>query len=187
MISLVQLWLPILAAAIAVFVASSLVHMVFKWHASDYRGLSNEDDVRAVIRAGAPRPGQYFIPFCPDKREMGKPEVIAKFKEGPVGQLVLWPLGPPNMGRPLGLWFALNVVIAILAGYLACRTLAAGSSFGQIVRVVGIVTFAAYATGPLQAAIWMGKPWRSVAKEVGLDALMYAAVSACVFGWLWPR
>ena len=186
MVSLVQLWLPILAAAIAVFVASSLVHMVLKWHASDYLGLPNEDDVRAVIRAGAPGPGQYFIPFCPDKREMGKPEVIAKFKEGPVGQLVLWPLGPPNMGRPLGLWFALNVLVAILAGYLACYTLAAGSSFAQIARVVGLFTFVAYAGGPVQQAIWMGRPWSSTGKEVG-DALIYAVVSACVFGWLWPR
>ena len=82
MISLVQLWLPILVAAIAVFVASSLVHMVFKWHASDYKGLSNEDDVRAVVRAGAPGPGQYFIPFCPDKKEMGKPRSSPSSRKG---------------------------------------------------------------------------------------------------------
>jgi len=186
MISLVQLWLPILVAAVAVFVASSLIHVVFRWHAADTKGLANEDDVRAVMRAGGVGPGQYFIPFCPDKKELANPEVVAKFKEGPVGLLVLWPLGAPNMARPLGLWFALNVVIAILAGYLACRTLAAGSSFAQIVRVVGIFAFAAYACGPVQQAIWMGRPWASAGKEVG-DALIYAVVTGLAFGWLWPR
>ena len=186
MISLVQLWLPILVAAIAVFVASSLIHMVFNWHAADYRGLSNEDDVRAVIRAGGAGPGEFFMPYCADKKDMGKPEVIAKFREGPVGQLVLRPVGAPTMGKALGLWFALNLVIAILAGYLACRTLAAGSSFAQIVRVVGLFTFVAYAGGAVQQAVWMGKPWASAAKDVG-DALIYAVVTGLAFGWLWPR
>ena len=186
MISLVQLWLPILVTAVAVFVASSLVHMVIRWHAGDYRGLANEDDVRAVMRAGDARPGQYLIPFCRDPKDMQKPEVLAKLNEGPVGLLVLRPLGTYAMGKYLGLWFALILAVAILAGYLACRTLAAGSSFAQIARVVGIVTFAAYACGPVQSAIWMGKPWGSAAKECA-DALIYAAASACVFGWLWPR
>jgi hypothetical protein len=186
MISLVQLWLPILVAAVAVFVASSLVHMVLRWHVSDYRQLPNEDDVRAVVRAGAPGPGQYFVPYCADPKEMGKPEMIAKFREGPVGMLVLRPLGPPTMGKALGLWFGLNLLVAILAGYLACYTLAAGSSFPQIFRVVGLFAFVAYAGGPLQQAVWMGKPWASAGKEVG-DALIYGVVTGLAFGWLWPR
>jgi len=186
MISLAQLWLPILVTAVAVFAASSLVHMVLRWHASDYRQLGNEDDVRAVMRAGAAGPGQYFIPYCADPKEMGRPEMVAKFKEGPVGLLVLRPVGMPSMGKPLGLWFGLNLLVAILAGYLACRTLAAGSSFPQIFRVVGLFTFAAYAIGPLQQAVWMGKPWASAGKEAG-DALIYGVVTGLVFGWLWPR
>ena len=90
------------------------------------------------------------------------------------------------MGSSMALWFALNVVIALLAGYLASRTLPSGASFLAVCRLVGIVTFLAYACGGLQAAIWMGKPWRSAAKDL-LDALIYAAVSALAFNWLWPR
>ena len=186
MISLAQLWLPILVAAIAVFAASSVIHMVVKWHNTDYRKLGNEDDVRAVIRAGASGPGQYFIPYCTDPKEMQKPEMLQKFKEGPVGLLVLRPPCTPSMGKPLGFWFLLNLAIAILAGCLACYTLAAGSSFLQIFRVVGIATFLAYAGGTIQQAIWMGKPWVSTGKEVA-DAFIYAIASAAVFGWLWPR
>ena len=43
MVSLSQLWLAIVLAAVAVFVASSIIHMVLKYHNADYRGLGNED------------------------------------------------------------------------------------------------------------------------------------------------
>ena len=186
MVSLVDLWIPIVFSAVLVFAASSLVHMVFKWHNSDYRKLANEDDVRVAIRSSNPQPGQYVIPHCADMKDMGKPEMLQKFQEGPVGLLTLRPACTPSMGRPLGLWFALNVVVALAAGYLASRTVPFGASFLAVCRVVGIVTFLAYACGGVTQAIWMGKPWNSAAKE-GLDAFVYGLVSAAAFGWLWPR
>lgn len=57
MIPLASLWLPIIVAAVLVFVASSLVHMVFKWHNADYLKLANEDEVRDALRESAPAPG----------------------------------------------------------------------------------------------------------------------------------
>ncbi len=42
-----HLWMPVLVTAVLVFIASSLIHMVFKWHNSDFKKLTNEDDVRA--------------------------------------------------------------------------------------------------------------------------------------------
>ena len=160
--------------------------MVLKWHNSDYLKLANEDDVRAAIRMANPQPGQYVLPHCSDMKDMQKPEVQEKFKDGPVGFLTLRANGVPSMGQSLGLWFLFNVVIALVAAYLAARTLSSGASFLQVCRVVGAVSFLAYAGGSVQGGIWMGKPWTSVAKEVG-DGLIYAVVSAVVFGWLWPR
>jgi hypothetical protein len=55
--NLLALWLPILLSAVVVFIISSLIHMVIKWHAGDYNALANEDAVRAAIRAGNPAPG----------------------------------------------------------------------------------------------------------------------------------
>ena len=184
MVSLAQLWLPIVVAAVGVFVASSLIHMIFKWHNSDYRKLPNEDDVRKVV-GGSNAPGQYFIPYCTDPSEFKKPEVVQKFVDGPVAMLVVRPSGPPTMGMQLGLWFAFNIVIAICAAYLAAKSIPAGASAGQIARVVCTVTFLAYAGGSVTGSIWMGKPWASTAKEV-LDALIYGVVSALAFAWLWP-
>src|SRR5258705_1385777 len=101
MISLAQLWIPILASAVGVFVASSLIHMVIKWHNADYRKLANEDDVRAVVRAGNPSPGQYVIPHCLDMKEMQAPEMQKKFQEGPIAFVTVRPSGMPSMGQPL--------------------------------------------------------------------------------------
>lgn len=184
MISLAQLWLPILLAALLVFAASSLIHMVFKWHARDFHGFGNEDEVRAALRPASP--GQYLVPYCSDMKDMQKPEMQQKYKDGPIAFLTLRPAGAPGIGQPLVFWFLLNLAIAVLAGYLASRTVPPGASFLAVCRVVSIVTFLAYACGGLQLAIWMGKPWRSAAKEL-LDAFIYGLVSAVAFAWLWPR
>ncbi|MBP1771411.1 MAG: hypothetical protein H6P99_574 [Holophagaceae bacterium] len=171
MVSLAQLWIPILLSAVAVFAASSLIHMVVKWHASDYRTLSNEDEVRAAIRKGSPTPGQYVMPHCSDMKDMGKPEVQEKYKEGPVGFLVLIPNGAPAMGPALGKWFVYTALVAFMAAYLASRTLAPGTHYLQVFRVVGAVSFLAYGFGSIQMGIWMGKPWSSVIKDLA-DALI---------------
>ena len=67
--ALALLWLPVLVAAIAVFVASSLVHMVFRWHQSDYRRLGNEEAVRTALRQSGDAPGQYHTPWCEGMKE----------------------------------------------------------------------------------------------------------------------
>ncbi len=45
MIGIMSLWLPIVLSAIIVFVASSIIHMVLKYHNSDYPQLSGEDGI----------------------------------------------------------------------------------------------------------------------------------------------
>jgi len=37
MVSLVDLWLPILLSAVLVFVASSVIHMALRWHSNDFK------------------------------------------------------------------------------------------------------------------------------------------------------
>jgi hypothetical protein len=184
--SLAQLWAPILLSAILVFIASSLVHMVFKWHNTDYKKLPNEDDVRAAIRKGSPAPGQYVIPHCMDMKEMGGPEMKQKFADGPVAMLWIKANGMTSMGPMLGQWFVFNIVVAFFVAYIGAHTLPIGTAYLAVYRVVGAVTFLAYAAGELPAAIWMGKPWGAALKDAG-DSLLYALLVAGAFGWLWPR
>jgi hypothetical protein len=187
MVSLLQLWAPILLSAFLVFVTSSLIHMVLKWHNADYHKLPNEDEVRAIIRKGNPAPGQYILPYCPDPKEMSKPENQQKWVEGPVGVMYVIRSGIPNMGPQLTKWFVFNLVVAFFVAYLASRTVAADANdYLHVFRIVGTVTFLAYAAGGVPTAIWFGKPWRAVFKDC-VDGLLYGLVSAGAFGWLWPR
>ena len=87
--TITQLWMPNVATAVFIFIASSLIHMVFKWHNSDYRKLANEDDVRAALRATSPGPGQYIVPHCADMKDMAAEAMQKKFIEGPIERLRL--------------------------------------------------------------------------------------------------
>lgn len=184
--SILSLWLPVLVSAVFVFIASSLIHMVFKWHNSDYRKLSNEDEVRAAIRKDNPAPGQYVVPYCADMKDMGGEEMQKKYVEGPLGFLYLKPAGVPSMGPSLISWFLYTAVVALFAGILTQHALPVGAHYRPVFHRVALATFMAYGLGSIPAGIWMGKPWRSVLKEM-FDAVIYALLTAGTFGWLWPR
>jgi hypothetical protein len=186
MVSLGALWLPILLSAVFVFIVSSIIHMVLKYHNSDYRQLSNEDAVRAAIRAGNPSPGQYILPYVMDMKEMEKPEVKQKYLEGPLGLLYLRKPGPVNMGPYLAQWFVFILVVSFFVAYVAANALGAGTLYLKVFQIVGATGFLAYAGGAIPASIWMGKPWKVAWKEA-FDGLVYGLVTAGTFGWLWPR
>jgi hypothetical protein len=177
---------PIVLSAVLVFVVSSLVHMVLKYHAADYRQLPNEDAVRAAINAGDPEPRQYVIPYAADMQAMGSPEMKRKYAEGPVAVLNIKPRGEAGMGGALGAWFVFALVVSAIVAYVAWAVLPRGTHYLKIFQVVGATAWLAYAAGQLPAAIWMGKPWPVAWKEV-VDGLLYALVTAGAFGWLWPR
>jgi hypothetical protein len=186
MVSLAQLWLPILLAAVLMFVASSLVHMVLKWHVSDYRSLPNEEAVMEAIRKGAPGPGQYFYPYCSDMKEMKSEAMQKKFEQGPIAMITLRAPGRPGMGKAMAQWFLFLLVVSFSVAYLVSRTVPRGTEYLHVFRVAGTVAFLALAAGTVPASIWMGKPWRVTLKEIA-DGLLYALVAAGTFGWLWPR
>jgi hypothetical protein len=184
--TLLPLWLPILSSAVIVFVISSLIHMVIKWHASDYSGFANEDAVRAAIRAGNPAPGRYVVPFCTEMKDMGSEAMQQKYREGPVGHFTLGPTGVPALGKFLGLWFAWSLIVAALAAFLAVRLLGLEHDHARAAaKLVGAVTFIAHGFGTVQESIWSMRSWRSSAKYL-LDAALYGLGSALVFLWLWP-
>ena len=185
MSGIAQLWLPILSTAALIFIASSLIHMVFKWHNTDYKKLANEDDIRAVIRAASPSPGQYVLPYCADMKDMQGDAMQKKFVEGPVAFMTVRESGPPTMGTALSLWFVYCVIIATVAGALAVHVYGLNANPNRAGHLVGIVSFLAFVGGSVQMGIWMGKPWSSVAKDA-LDGFIYAFISALTFMWLWP-
>jgi len=181
---LTTLWLPILISAVGIFVAGSLIHMVFQWHMSDFKKFPNEDDVRTAIRAGNTEGGMYVVPSCPPK-DLKTPEMQKKMQEGPIGVLLVRRPGVvPNMAVPLIQWFAFILVTSAIIGYVAYKALLTPDTFGQVARLTGGLAFLAYGTGSIQFGIWYGKPWPTVAKDV-LDAVIYATITALAFATLW--
>jgi hypothetical protein len=185
MTDLAQLWLPILLSAVLVFVASSLIHMVFKWHNSDYRKLANEAAVAAALRAGAPSPGLYTLPHCMDMKDLQDADMQARFREGPVAMITVRPPGMPAMGGLLLQWFAFNLLLAVAIAVLVLYTYGRQGDPAAIGHLAGVVAFLAYGAGSIPNAIWMGKPWPTVIKDL-LDALIYGAVTGVAFWQLWP-
>ena len=182
---LFSLSLPILLSAVVVFVISSLIHMVLKWHASDYGSFANEDAVRAAIRAGNPAPGRYVVPHCKEMKEMGSEAMQQKYREGPVGHLTILPSGMPNMGKHLGLWFLWSLGVAVVAAFLASQIFLLDSAHARgAAKLVGAVTFIAHGFGTVTESIWMMRSWSASTKYV-LDAALYAVSSGLVFFWLW--
>lgn len=182
---LIKLWLPILLTGVAVFAASSVVHMLLKYHARDYHGLPNEDKVRAALREGGPGPGMYCVPYASSMKAMGDPEFQKKCTDGPVGIMILGKPGKATMGPQLMQWFVFSVVVAIVAAYLASRAVGAGAPYLAVFRVVGTLTFMAYGGAYVSWSIWYRMPWAATGRYL-LDALIYALVSGGVFGSLWP-
>ncbi len=185
MVSLTALSIPILVAAVIVFLASSIIHMLLPYHRSDYRQLPDEDKVRAALRSAGLTPGLYHFPYCTHK-EMNSPAMREKFKEGPVGFVTVFPSGPPAMPKFLGMWFAYCLIVGFFTAYLTGRTVAQGAEYLAVFRVAGTVAFMAYGVGILSNGIWKGQPWSMVFKEA-FDGLVYASLTAGTFGWLWPR
>ncbi len=81
------LWLPIVLSAAAVFVVSSLVHMlldmVVGWHKHDFRPLPNQDAVMAALRPFAIAPGDYTLPRPDNMQQMRSPEFKEMINKGP--------------------------------------------------------------------------------------------------------
>lgn len=186
MIDWSQLLVPILLAAVLVFVASSVIHMALKYHASDYRPLPNEDAVAAALRQGGAGPGQYVFPHCQDHKQMNSPEMTAKYTNGPLGMLYLRAPGPIKMGAFLGKWFAYTLAVSAAVAYLARAELHAGTAYLSVFRLVGTASWFAYGWQGIADSIWKGKPWAVTWKEM-FDALIYALLTAGVFAWRWPH
>lgn len=185
MVSLMALLLPTLLSAVIVFVASSIIHMVLKYHASDYRQLPDEDKILAALRPAGLTRGLYHFPFCTHK-DMNSPAMQEKYKQGPVGFLTIYPSGPPAMPKFLGLWFAYCLLIGLFVAYLTGRTVMQGAPYLAVFRVAGTAAFLAFSLGPLVNGIWKGQPWSMVFKD-SFDGLVYSLLTAGTFGWLWPR
>lgn len=179
--SIIALWQPILASAVLVFIAGSVIWMAMPWHKTDWSSPPDEEGVGNALR-GVP-PGLYNVPHCEDMSKMNEPDMQQKLKDGPIAFITVLPSGVPNMAPQMIMMFAYNIFVAIICAYFVSRTAAPGADYLAIFRISGAVAFVAYGVAFVQESIWFGRPWSSTLKTF-LDALIYSLLTGGVFGWL---
>lgn len=185
MVSMLELWLPVLMSAVFVFFASSVIHMCTPLHKGDYSRLPGEDAILESMRKEGVGRGGYMFPYAGSMKEMGSPEMLAKHNKGPVGFLTIVPNGPMNMGKGLAQWFVFCVVVTAFTAFVANRGIDGSAVFDDVVATTLPTSLLGFALSNVTDSIWKGASWRVTAKFM-LDGTVYAVVTAATFGWLWP-
>src|SRR5215204_5479619 len=103
MVSLATLWLPILLSAVAVFFVSFLLHMVLRYHTTDFARLPGEDAIAYAIRANNVPAGDYIMPYGGGMEAMKDPAFLAKLERGPRATMTIGPGRKMSMGRELAM------------------------------------------------------------------------------------
>ncbi len=187
MVTLGSLLLPIVVSAVLTFIVSALIWMALPHHKGDFKALPAEGAVRAALNNPKAGPGQYMIPAgAMGGGGMKNPDVLKQLEEGPVGILTLKPPGVRGMGGMMVQSVVFYLVVGTIVAYVAGRTLAPGTDYLHVFRLVGTVSWLAYGFGAVPDSIWFGRPWSTTLKGV-VDGLLMALVTAGTFGWLWPR
>jgi len=188
MVGIFALWLPILLSAVAVFIASSIVHMVLPHHRTDWKKIPDEDGFMNAMRGFDLAPGDYSVPCAEgDPSVMKSDAFIAKATEGPLVVMTVMPKGAftDMMGRTMGVWFFFCVVVSLLVAYVTELAMVAGADYMQVFRFTGTVAFGFYALGQWPRTIWY-KASAGTSLKSTLDSFLYGLMTAGVFGWLWP-
>jgi len=187
MVPLTSLILPIVVSAIVVFFASFVIHMVLGYHKTDLRKLpdAQEDEILAVIARHSVPPADYGVPHPGSHERMKDPAFVAKMTKGPIVFMNVVPGEPPAMGKPLALWFVYTLVVTFFAAYITSRAVMPGTDYLTVFRFIGTSAFMGYALGQIPESIWWRRRWARTLISV-FDSLIYALLTAGVFGWLWP-
>lgn len=186
MISLSALWLPILVAAVIVFVASSVIHMAPLWHRNDFPRMPREEEVLKALRPLAIPAGDYFVPRPGNREAMKSPEYQEKLTKGPIAVMTVLPNGMFNMTKNLVQWFIFLVVVGFFVAYITSRALGAGAPYLKVFQIAGATAFIGYSLALCELSIWYRRSW-GLTLKAAFDGLIYASLTAGTFGWLWPH
>ncbi|MCZ6837183.1 MAG: hypothetical protein O7G85_15520 [Planctomycetota bacterium] len=184
-VSLLDLWLAIMASSFAVFIASSLAHMVLPHHKKDWDKLPDEEALLEFIRKNKVPRGQYMFPSCEDWNDLKDPEKKKHYMAGPHGTIRIWS-GMPNMGRNLGLTFLSYIIIGLFVAFLSSMAnLQAGSEFMPVFIFTATAAIMAYTFGYIGDTIWYGQPLKPFLNDLA-DSILFGLLTGVMFALLWP-
>ena len=120
MVGIFALWLPVLLAGVAVFITSSIVHMLLPHHRNDFLQVPDEDGVMGALRGFDIPPGDYVMPSTGGDHQAMKSEAFqAKLAQGPLVVMTVMPKGTFSdmMGKTMAVWFAYCVLVSFFVAY----------------------------------------------------------------------
>ncbi len=184
MISLIDLWLPILLSAVIVFIASSIIWMATPIHKRDYQGPGDQEGpLTDLLRRSGLKPGVYVVPWC--DRSTRDPVVRERFMAGPWAMLTVMGSGP-KMGKSLSMWMLHLLIVGTVVAYVVSSAgLARGTSYWLVFRMAATVALLAHAGYALPMSIWHGQPWRQIPGRL-FDGVVYALLTGGCFAGFWP-
>lgn len=182
--SVIDLWLPIIAAGVLVFIVSGFLWMALPIHKADIKMLPDESAFDNAVAPLALPPGFYMFPNCADARAM-KDEVFQKrWAAGPWGTINIMG-AQPNFARNMALTCLVFLVGSFLIGYLATIALPADAAGRDVFRFTFTAAVLGYGIGGLPNAFFLGVSARFILTCM-FDTLIYALTTAAVFMLLWP-
>lgn len=185
MVSLTSLWLPILLSAVLVFIGSSVIHMVLKYHRSDYDQTAKEDGILDALQ-GVP-PGEYFLPHMTGPESAKDPVIKARLDRGPRALVrVMSGTMAESFRNAMINWFIYSLVVGLFAAYLTSRAHGPGAAYLEVFRFASTTAFLGYGLATAHESIWFGRRWSNTLRSM-FDALIYGLLTGGVFGWLWPN
>ncbi|HEY4216459.1 MAG TPA: hypothetical protein VGM67_04945 [Gemmatimonadaceae bacterium] len=185
MTPITSLVLPMLAAAVAVFVLSMIVQAVMPWHKTDFGNVPDDDVFLNAIRQLDIPPGDYTVPSPRLPNGERNPDFVEKWAKGPSVTMTVIPPSD-SMVRYMAQWFAFTLLVAVIAGWVTGTIVRPGGSDHAIFHYGAIITFLSYSLGAWPLSIWYHRRW-STAFKSAFDALLYGVATGLVFVWLWPK
>ena len=165
MVQVSALWLPVLVSAGLVFVASSVVHMLLRYHDRDFQPVPDEEDVQTALRRFNLTPGDYMLPRPSGPAEMQSQAfaalligfargIFVVLNDGHVIDTLVRALSTPLEGLPpavavagmVGLQTLIHVPVPSVSGQ-AVLTLPILAPLSDLLQVSRQVTVLAYQTG----------------------------------------
>ena len=179
-------WMPILASAAAVWVASAIAWMAINHHADDMKSLTPdaESKLSNLVKAHNIAPGVYGYPDFKKCKGQSPEERKAAMKE-PMGILRVWK--PINMSRPMILSFLFYIFIGVLIAYLGTAAgIPAVGPFSHAFRVFGTAGVLAHACGGVVCNMWFQESRRAMILNF-VDGVVYGLITGAVFAALWSK
>lgn len=184
---LIELWLPVVLSAAAVWIVSTIFGMPFLHHKNDWIGLpaADEEGLMEHLRSRGIKAGNYLFPDFRTREAMESEKTKVALEQGPVGHLSLWqpPLG---MAGKMAATMLVHLAASTLIAYLASLVLPRGTAFLRVFHVVVVAGVLAYCFAFLPNAIWFGAYRRTIFISI-IDGVVYGIIIALIFAWRWPH